>query len=108
MTGKWIKPRPHVPTYSNSKWKLLHAYLPDMKNLRRMNDEELKSFLEAFDAICLVCLQNGISGAQLAGAVLARVQHLYLADDQADLAGLERLLEMPLKRLRSRPSWDIE
>lgn len=73
-----------------------------------MNQQELEQFLEAFDAICLVCLQNGISGSQLAGAVLARVQHLYLADDRADIEGLIRLLEMPLDKLKNRPRFDIE
>lgn len=72
-----------------------------------MNEQELKSFLEAFDAICLVCLQQGIPSAQLAGAVLARVQHLYLADDRADIEGLIKLLELPLERLKNRPKFDI-
>jgi hypothetical protein len=95
--------------YSNVKWKQLHACLHNTnKRKQPMNDQELRSFLEAFDALCQICMDAGIPSSQIAGAVLARVQHLYLADDQADIEGLVRLLELPLERLKSRPRFDIE
>lgn len=73
-----------------------------------MTNDDLESFLETFDLLCITAMKHGATGAELAGAVLARVQHLYLSDDQADLAGLERLLSVPLESIRNRPKFDIE
>lgn len=78
-----------------------------------MNDDDIEDghmidFLLALDAICAVAIDSGMSSAGLAGAMLARVQHLYLMDGQADLEGLERLLRVALDNIASRPRFDIE
>ncbi len=72
-----------------------------------MNEEDFEEFLTAFDTLCVAALASGFTAPALAGAVLARVQHLYLADGSADIEGLVRLLQYSIDNLNSRPSWDI-
>jgi len=72
-----------------------------------MNEEDFDDFLTAFDALCLAALAAGFSPSALSGAVLARVQHLYLADGQADVEGLVRLLQYSIDNLNARPTWEI-
>lgn len=73
-----------------------------------MTDHDLEQFLEAFDALTIAALGMGFTPSALAGAVLARVQHLYLADGAADIEGLIKLLKYSVDNLESRPKWDIE
>lgn len=72
-----------------------------------MNEEDFEQFLEAFDALCVAAMSAGFSPSALAGAVLARVQHLYLADGAADIEGLVRLLQYSIDNLNARPTWEI-
>jgi len=92
----------------NSKWKLSHAYLGNMRKTRKMTDRDLEEFLTAFDGLTLAALAAGFTPSSLAGAVLARVQHLYLADGSADLDGLIKLLQYSIDNLEARPRWDID
>ena len=74
-----------------------------------MNEDELDEFLVAFDLLCLTAMTEfHATPAMLAGAVLARVQHLYLADDQADIEGLVKLLSYSVDQLNQRPQWPID
>ena len=73
-----------------------------------MNEEDFEEFLLAFDSLCMAALAAGFTPPALAGAVLARVQHLYLADGSADLDGLVRLLEYSIENLNARPKWEID
>jgi len=72
-----------------------------------MNEDDLEDFLTAFDGLCLAALSAGFTPSALAGAVLARVQHLYLADGAADIDGLVKLLQYSIDNLNDRPKWDI-
>ena len=71
-------------------------------------DHDLETFLTAFDGLTLAALAAGFTPSALAGAVLARVQHLYLADGSADLDGLVKLLQYSIDSLNARPQWRIE
>ena len=73
-----------------------------------MNQNDLEEFLTAFDGLTMAALAVGFTPSALAGAVLARVQHLYLADGSADIEGLIRLLQYSIDNLERRPKWDIE
>jgi len=73
-----------------------------------MTQHDLEEFLEAFDGLTMAALAAGFTPSALAGAVLARVQHLYLADGAADIDGLVRLLQYSIDNLENRPTWDIE
>jgi hypothetical protein len=74
-----------------------------------MNEDELDDFLVAFDLLCLTAMSEfHATPAMLAGAVLARVQHLYLADGQADVEGLIKLLTYSVDQLAQRPKWSID
>ena len=73
-----------------------------------MNNDQLEEFLTAFDSLCAAALLAGFTPASLSGAVLARVQHLYLADGSADLDGLVKLLQYSIDNLNNRPKWTIE
>jgi hypothetical protein len=73
-----------------------------------MTDRDLEEFLQTFDSLCAAALLAGFTPASLSGAVLARVQHLYLADGSADIAGLVKLLQYSIDNLEARPKWDIE
>jgi hypothetical protein len=95
--------------YFNSKWKLSHAYLDNMRKASTMTtDRDLEEFLTAFDGLTMAALQVGFTPSSLAGAVLARVQHLYLADGSADIEGLVKLLQYSIDSLEARPKWNIE
>jgi hypothetical protein len=72
-----------------------------------MNDAALEEFLQAFDLLAMAAMTTGLTPAALSGAILARVQHLYLADGSADIEGLVRLLQYSIDNLNSRPSWEI-
>jgi hypothetical protein len=71
-------------------------------------DRDLEEFLRAFDGLTLAALAAGFTPSSLAGAVLARVQHLYLADGSADIEGLVKLLQYSIDNLEARPKWNIE
>jgi hypothetical protein len=73
-----------------------------------MTQHDLEEFLSAFDGLTLAALAAGFTPSSLAGAVLARVQHLYLADGSADIEGLIRLLQYSIDNLENRPKWTIE
>jgi hypothetical protein len=73
-----------------------------------MTEHDLEDFLTAFDGLTMAALAAGFTPTALAGAVLARVQHLYLADGAADLDGLVRLLQYSIDNLNNRPKWTIE
>jgi hypothetical protein len=73
-----------------------------------MAKDNLQDFLTAMDAILAVALAQGIKNTELAGALLARCQQIYLADGSADLEGLSRLLTHARDFIDQRPSWDIE
>jgi hypothetical protein len=73
-----------------------------------MTDKDLEEFLHVFDGLCQAALLAGFTPSALSGAILARVQHLYLADGSADIEGLVKLLEYSIDNLNSRPKWDIE
>lgn len=73
-----------------------------------MTERDLEQFLEAFDALTVAAMSLGFTPSALAGAVLARVQHLYLADGSADIEGLIKLLKYSVDNLENRPKWDIE
>lgn len=73
-----------------------------------MNQHDLEDFLRAFDGLCAAALLAGFTPSALSGAVLARVQHLYLADGSADIDGLVKLLQYSIDNLNNRPRWDIE
>lgn len=73
-----------------------------------MNQNDLEEFLTAFDSLCAAALLVGFTPSALSGAVLARVQHLYLADGSADIAGLIKLLQYSIDNLENRPKWTIE
>jgi hypothetical protein len=73
-----------------------------------MTEHDLEDFLTAFDVLTMAALAAGFTPTALAGAVLARVQHLYLADGAADLDGLVRLLQYSIDNLNNRPKWIIE
>jgi hypothetical protein len=73
-----------------------------------MTQHDLEEFLSAFDGLTLAALAAGFTPSGLAGAVLARVQHLYLADGSADIEGLIRLLQYSIDNLENRPKWTIE
>ena len=73
-----------------------------------MNQHDLEEFLTAFDGLTMAALSVGFTPTALAGAVLARVQHLYLADGSADIDGLVRLLQYSIDNLNARPKWTIE
>lgn len=72
-----------------------------------MTEQAFEDFLQAFDLLAMSALSTGISPSALAGAVLARAQHLYLADGSADVDGLVRLLQYSIDNLNARPSWEI-
>ena len=72
-----------------------------------MTDKDLEEFLTVFDGLCQAALLAGFSPAVLSGAILARVQHLYLADGSADIEGLVKLLQYSIDNLNARPSWEI-
>lgn len=71
-------------------------------------DDDLEDFLAALDAILALALAQGIPNTELAGALLARCQQIYLADGAADLEGLSRLLTHARDFIDQRPSWKIE
>jgi hypothetical protein len=73
-----------------------------------MTDHDLEDFLRTFDSLCAAALLAGFTPSALSGAVLARVQHLYLADGSADIDGLVKLLQYSIDNLNARPKWDIE
>lgn len=73
-----------------------------------MTNDDLEQFLHTFDSLCAAALLAGFTPASLSGAVLARVQHLYLADGSADIDGLVKLLQYSIDSLEARPRWDIE
>jgi len=73
-----------------------------------MSNPDLEEFLTAFDSLCSAALLVGFTPSALSGAVLARVQHLYLADGSADIEGLVKLLQYSIDNLENRPRWDIE
>jgi hypothetical protein len=73
-----------------------------------MTDRDLEEFLRTFDSLCAAALLAGFTPSALSGAVLARVQHLYLADGSADIDGLVKLLQYSIDSLEARPRWDIE
>jgi hypothetical protein len=73
-----------------------------------MIEDDLEHFLDALDTLLTVALEQGISNTELAGALLARCQQIYLADGSADLAGLSRLLTHARDFIDQRPTWDIE
>ena len=72
-----------------------------------MTENDLEDFLRAFDGLTMAALAAGFTPSALAGAVLARVQHLYLADGSADIDGLVKLLQYSIDNLENRPRWDI-
>jgi hypothetical protein len=72
-----------------------------------MTEKDLEDFLGAFDGLAMAALAAGFTPSALAGAVLARVQHLYLADGSADIDGLVKLLQYSIDNLENRPRWDI-
>jgi hypothetical protein len=72
------------------------------------NDQELKEFLAALDAVCTIALAAGLKNTEIAGALLARCQQIYLADDQYDLDGLSRLLTEASSWIEQRPRWNPE
>ena len=72
-----------------------------------MTDKDLEEFLHVFDGLCQAALLAGFSPATLSGAILSRVQHLYLADGSADIEGLVKLLQYSIDNLNNRPSWEI-
>jgi hypothetical protein len=73
-----------------------------------MTENELAEFLTVFDGLCSAALLAGFTPAGLSGAILSRVQHLYLADGSADIEGLVKLLQYSIDTLNARPKWDIE
>jgi len=73
-----------------------------------MTEHDLEKFLTAFDGLTMAALAAGMTPSGLAGAVLARVQHLYLADGSADIEGLVKLLQYSIDNLNARPRWTIE
>jgi hypothetical protein len=73
-----------------------------------MSNHDLEEFLTAFDGLTMAAMAVGFTPTALAGAVLARVQHLYLADGSADIAGLVKLLQYSIDNLENRPRWEIE
>jgi len=73
-----------------------------------MTDHDLAEFLHVFDGLCEAALMAGFTPATLSGAILARVQHLYLADGSADIEGLVKLLQYSIDNLNARPQWKIE
>jgi hypothetical protein len=97
--------------YSKRKWSLLLAYLLSISRTKRVKtviEDDLEHFLDALDTLLTVALEQGISNTELAGALLARCQQIYLADGSADLAGLSRLLTHARDFIDQRPTWDIE
>lgn len=75
-----------------------------------MNEDELSAithYLDVFDIITEAALEVGIEPSRIAGLLLARAQQVYLADDECDLAGLERLLEFALENIRNRPQFPV-
>jgi hypothetical protein len=79
-----------------------------MRTRKTMTDKDLEEFLTVFDGLCQAALLAGFTPATLSGAILARVQHLYLADGAADIDGLVKLLKYSIDNLDNRPKWDIE
>jgi len=73
-----------------------------------MTEDDLAEFLHVFDGLCEAALLAGFTPATLSGAILARVQHLYLADGSADITGLVELLQYSIDNLNARPQWNIE
>ena len=73
-----------------------------------MTNEDLEEFLRVFDGLCEAAVLAGFTPAALSCAILARVQHLYLADGSADIVGLIKLLQYSIDNLEGRPRWDIE
>jgi hypothetical protein len=79
-----------------------------MRKVKRMTEDDLAEFLHVFDGLCEAALLAGFTPATLSGAILARVQHLYLADGSADITGLVELLQYSIDNLNARPQWNIE
>ena len=68
----------------------------------------VEEFLNIVDASSHAAMLMGVKPAELAGALLARVQQLYTLGPDPDLPGLERLLTYSLEQIRNRPKFDIE
>lgn len=70
--------------------------------------ENIDTYLRDIDQASAQAMAEGAKLSELAGALLARVNHYYLMNDPSDLEGLERLLEHALEQIRNRPRWEID
>ena len=79
-----------------------------MNNQDETRDTIIEEYLNLVDAASHAAMLMGLQPAELAGALLARVQQLYTLGPEPDLDGLERLLEYSLEQLKNRPRFDID
>ncbi len=67
----------------------------------------LDGFSEQLDDLIFDYAENGLDPYLAVGALMSRINLIYLTDEEPDIESLELFLETALEQVRNRPKWEI-